>query len=125
MRVVSYEITTSAVSYRPAFPSWEMAPVAISPSGRWERGAGNIREFGIAPPKYGGFQVGVAKFRRRASFRSAPWCSAVSLCLVGSFAFRRLPQLRVRKWGGGRLGYLRIRKEPAKIWRTPEPRCQI
>ena len=45
------------------------------PIGCWERGVSgveNIRKFGWNSPKYGGFQGGVAKFRRPVTFRGVP-----------------------------------------------------
>ena len=55
----------SVLSHSAAFPIF----------GRWEIGASgakNIREFGRNPGKYGGFQCGIAKFRRSVAFRGVP-----------------------------------------------------
>ena len=77
-------------------------------------GTKNIREFGRNPPKYGGFQGGLAKCRSPATFRSAPWRSAVfrgEAFLFSNYVFRhptnlvlgkgyRVPRNHFRNSGG-------------------------
>ena len=63
----------------PVFLNWAL--------GKGAPGAEKIGKFGRNPPKYGGFQGGLAKFKRPVTFRSAPWGSAVCLFICGSFVF--------------------------------------
>ena len=90
--------------------------------------ARNIREFGRNPrnmadssPRY----QNLGATSGSARFRCVPWCSAVSICRVGSFAFRHLPQLGVGKGGVVRRKYYSISKAPDKIRRIPARGGQI
>ena len=77
-------ILRSVVSY--PLPNWAL--------GKGVSSARKIRKFGRNPPKYGGFQGGLAKFRLSVTFRGVPRCTAAPLYLFGSFAFP-LTQLSV------------------------------
>ena len=73
-------LVSAVVSYFPPFP--------ISCWGTGAPGAKNIMKYGMCPPKYVGFQGGLAKCRR-----PVPWRSAVSLfCSVMTY-FLTIPNL--------------------------------
>ena len=79
-----------------------VSPIAPPlPIWRWERGARrqkNIRKFGRIPPKCGGFHVGLAKFRRSATFRIAPRGSVFCLW-TSDVAYP--PPSPIGRWGWG------------------------
>ena len=80
-------------SFVSPFPNWVL--------GMGVSGAKNIREFGGGPPKYGGFQGGVAKFKRSVTLRSAPWRSVVFRCEAFCSVVAYPPPFQTWRWGGG------------------------